>query len=304
MRTRRGQPKLMIHHLCWGTRRVVSAGVGGVSREVEAAGLWGVVGASPSRSVTGATGVEQPPPESAAPPVCLSATCGAPEGEDRFFALHRRVWPHLTAPPTSTPTTLPAPSGAAGSCAEAHSPRGALGRGPRQPPSLQLQTVGEAFTTPHKPAASTPLDTPPTPALPTPTPTPTDVMDGKAEVGATTPHLYNTLRRRRRRSVARRANRRSEVAGSLRRHRRKPRAHRRRPHSHRRRPHGHSGKPRGHRGRPYGHSGKLFYHRRKHHSHRRKPRGHQGRPHGHSGKPHGHSGKLHVTSWFDGCGGV
>jgi hypothetical protein len=56
----RGRRRVRIGADRGGAQRGV-AGVGGVLREVEAAGLWGVVRASPSRSVTGATGVGEAP---------------------------------------------------------------------------------------------------------------------------------------------------------------------------------------------------------------------------------------------------
>jgi hypothetical protein len=133
----------------------------------EGGGVWS---RPPPRSVSGATGVEEPPPQSAAPPVRLGVAWRGAGGGGAFFA-RRSTSTHraLTTPPTLPapsgaphrvesprhPQRSPAPSGAAGSNDEAHSARGALGRGPLQPRSLHIQTVGEArpnpTNAPHQP---------------------------------------------------------------------------------------------------------------------------------------------------------
>jgi hypothetical protein len=144
----------------WGSRGLVVYR-GRLRRQV-----CGASSAPPPRSVTGATGLARPPPQSAAWAVCLGAApCGAGGGGERWgvrdctrrgVARRAHVAPKDAAPPPAPHTSR--------QCTQLTR---RFGEGVARPPSLQEESVGEAQTTPHKPAASTSLDTPPTPAITT-----------------------------------------------------------------------------------------------------------------------------------------
>jgi hypothetical protein len=138
-------------------------------------------------------GLEGPLPEAPRGLCALARPVGRRRGRSVFL---RCLVPHHVEPPRP-PRTIPAPSGAAGSDDEAHSPRGAFGRGPRQPRSRQQQTSGEAATSPHRPPSTPPSKTPPRShrAPPNPTPSAADHLHATRHPSSRTQHPSSRARR-------------------------------------------------------------------------------------------------------------